>query len=99
VSQNPPYLMVKKQRDEQGKLTGNDRYEGYCVDLAQKILGDRLRYNYEIRLVKDGRFGAKTPEGTWDGMVGELTRRVGPFMYLHDIHDVACVHCPAWAIS
>jgi len=67
--------MKRRPRDEI-KFTGNDRYEGYCVDLAQKILGDKLGYNYEIRLVKDDKFGAKTAEGTWNGMVGELTRRV-----------------------
>jgi hypothetical protein len=73
--QNPPYLMEKK-RDDGKHLTGNDRYEGYCVDLANKILGERLHYNYELRLVKDNKFGVKTSEGTWNGMVGELTRRV-----------------------
>lgn len=32
----------------------------------------------EIRIVKDGSYGAENPEvkGGWDGMVGELVRQV-----------------------
>lgn len=32
----------------------------------------------EIRIVKDGQYGAENPEvkGGWDGMVGELIRKV-----------------------
>lgn len=32
----------------------------------------------EIRIVKDGTYGAENPEvkGGWDGIVGELVRRV-----------------------
>jgi len=58
------------------ELTGNDRYEGFCVDLAGRI-ADKLGFSYEIRVVRDGLFGeGKTSDGEWTGMVGELTRRV-----------------------
>lgn len=37
----------------------------------------------EIRIVKDGQYGAENPEvkGGWDGMVGELIRKV--YVYNH----------------
>ena len=56
-------------------LRGNDRYEGYCVDLAQMLFKE-LKMDYELRLVADGNYGAKLSNGTWDGMVGELTTHV-----------------------
>jgi hypothetical protein len=46
-------------KNESGKnFTGNDRYMGYCVDLAEK-LSQIVNFTYEFRLVKDNRFGAK----------------------------------------
>ena len=61
-------------------LVGNDRYEGYCAELAAEI-AKRLRnqgrnFQYELRIVGDGKYGAKEQDGTWNGMVGELTRKV-----------------------
>jgi len=35
-----------------------------------------LDMDYELRLVPDGKYGAKQDNGTWDGMVGELTTHV-----------------------
>lgn len=100
-----PYVMIRKP--EPGEiLEGNDRFEGYCKDLADLIakeLGIVCEYarrwmlrNYslqlrnpfyasnlskypdEMRIVKDGNYGAENPEvkGGWDGIVGELVRRV-----------------------
>ena len=60
----------------------NDRYEGYCVELADKICREYLNVDYEIRLVADGKYGEKMPNGTWNGMVGELTNRVRAVSYL-----------------
>ena len=58
------------------QLDGNAQFEGYCVDLAEKICKDILKIDYEIRLVEDGKYGERHPNGTWSGMVGELTSRV-----------------------
>lgn len=49
-----PFLMLKN--DSSGKLEGNDRFEGYCKDLAD-LIADRMGINYEIRLVKDKKYG------------------------------------------
>ncbi|KAM4704300.1 glutamate receptor ionotropic, kainate 4 isoform 2-T2 [Rhinophrynus dorsalis] len=66
-----PYLMLKTNHLE---LEGNDRYEGFCVDML-KELAKILRFNYKIRLVADGVYGVPELNGTWTGMVGELISR------------------------
>jgi hypothetical protein len=53
--------------------SGNDRYEGFCADLV-KELSLIVGFNYTIQPVKDGKYGVKNADGTWSGMVGELTR-------------------------
>ncbi|XP_063698302.1 glutamate receptor 1-like [Culicoides brevitarsis] len=68
-----PYIMLREP--EKGKvLEGNERFEGYCKDLAD-IISERLEINYEIRLVKDNSYGSENAKGEWDGMVGELIRK------------------------
>ncbi|KAF2987857.1 hypothetical protein EK904_001168 [Melospiza melodia maxima] len=56
------------------ELEGNDRYEGFCVDML-KELAEILRFNYKIHLVGDGVYGVPEANGTWTGMVGELIAR------------------------
>ena len=51
-------------------LEGNDRYEGYCSDLAEKV-AKISRFDYIIRPVLDEKYG-DNKTGTWNGMVGEL---------------------------
>ncbi|CAD7083213.1 unnamed protein product [Hermetia illucens] len=70
-----PYLMQRKSRPGE-EFEGNDRYEGYCKDLAN-LIAKKIGIVYEIRIVKDGTYGAENPnvKGGWDGMVGELVRR------------------------
>lgn len=54
------------------QLDGNDRYEGYCVDLASEI-AKHVGIKYKLSIVADGKYGARDPETkTWNGMVGEL---------------------------
>lgn len=61
--------MLKKNH---GQLEGNDKYEGYIVELAAEI-AKHVGYQYKLKLVSDGKYGAKDPESKiWNGMVGEL---------------------------
>jgi len=54
------------------QMDGNDRYEGYCVDLASEI-AKHVGIRYKLSIVADGKYGARDPETkTWNGMVGEL---------------------------
>lgn len=62
-------------RQNHQDLEGNDRYEGFCVDML-KELADILKFKYRIRLVGDGLYGVPGANGTWTGMVGELISRV-----------------------
>ena len=39
-------------------FTGNDRFQGYCVDLTKR-LADILNISYELKIVKDGGFGSQ----------------------------------------
>ncbi|ELK37824.1 Glutamate receptor, ionotropic kainate 2 [Myotis davidii] len=63
-----PYVMYRKSDQP---LFGNDRFEGYCLDLL-KELSSMLGFIYDVRLVPDGRYGAQDDQGEWNGMVREL---------------------------
>ncbi|XP_060634768.1 glutamate receptor 2 isoform X3 [Anolis sagrei] len=64
-----PYVMAKKNID---LLEGNERYEGYCVDLAAEI-AKHCGFKYKLTIVADGKYGARDAETKiWNGMVGEL---------------------------
>lgn len=66
-----PYVMVK----EDGNLTGNARYEGFCIDLLKAIAG-QVGFHYKIELVPDAMYGVFNPEtNTWNGIVRELMER------------------------
>ncbi|KAM6361389.1 glutamate receptor 2 isoform X3 [Numenius arquata] len=64
-----PYVMMKKNHE---MLEGNDRYEGYCVDLATEI-AKHCGFKYKLTIVGDGKYGARDADTKiWNGMVGEL---------------------------
>lgn len=59
-------------------LYGNDRFEGYCLDLL-KELSNILGFSYEVKLVGDGKYGAQNDKGEWNGMVRELIDHVSTY--------------------
>uniref|UniRef100_A0A8C9Y8G1 Glutamate receptor n=1 Tax=Sander lucioperca TaxID=283035 RepID=A0A8C9Y8G1_SANLU len=64
-----PYVMLKKNAD---LFVDNERYEGYCVDLAAEI-AKHCGFKYQLKIVSDGKYGARDAETKiWNGMVGEL---------------------------
>ncbi|KAG7256829.1 hypothetical protein CRUP_016172, partial [Coryphaenoides rupestris] len=64
-----PYVMLKKNAD---LFVDNERYEGYCVDLAAEI-AKHCGFKYQLKVVGDGKYGARDAETKiWNGMVGEL---------------------------
>lgn len=68
VFQSRPYVMMKQNKN----LTGNDRFDGFCIDLLRTI-ADLLGFNYELYLVPDKKFGVEnTTSGEWNGMVREI---------------------------
>lgn len=70
--QSTPYVMLKSDRN----LTGNDRFEGFCIDLLRTI-AELLGFNYDLYLVPDNKFGAEnTSSGEWSGLVKEIIEKV-----------------------
>lgn len=59
-----------------GNYTGNDRFEGFCIDLL-KVIADNLGFHYELYLVPDGKFGAENQTTKeWNGLVREIIDKV-----------------------
>ena len=55
-------------------LEGNDRYEGYCVDLLHEI-NTIFNFTYNITTVDAyGSYDKKTDK--WNGLIGELMEGV-----------------------
>ena len=67
---------------------GNDRFEGYNVDLIRYI-SEVLKFNYTIHIVKDRSYGSYNEKNdTWNGMIGELLSQV-PKSKLHQITNIS----------
>ena len=64
--------MVKEDKN----LTGNARFEGFCIDLLKWIAG-QVGFQYAIRLVPDHMYGVYDPKTKeWNGIVRELMEKV-----------------------
>lgn len=66
-----PYINLK---NSSGRLEGNYRFEGFCVDLLHEI-ARLLHFNFEIRLVRDSAHGSQGDNGEWNGMIREVLDR------------------------
>lgn len=53
-----PFMMLK---DDVNLYDGNDRFEGYCKDLAE-LIAERAQVHFVIRPVRDGRYGNPDPD-------------------------------------
>lgn len=63
-------------KDSAQKLTGNDRFEGFGIELIHE-LSLMLGFNYTFRLQDDGVYGSLDKDtGKWNGMVNELLEGV-----------------------
>lgn len=70
------------------KLTGNDQFEGYVVDLTREI-SRVLGFNYTFRLVPDGHYGSLNRlTNEWDGMISELLEQVSTILDIGTQHVV-----------
>ena len=54
---------------------GTQSFKGYCMDLLDE-LAIILKFSYEVYTSPDGLYGAETENGSWNGMIGELIRKV-----------------------
>ncbi|KMQ95198.1 glutamate ionotropic kainate 2-like protein [Lasius niger] len=66
-----PYVMVKEDKN----LTGNARFEGFCIDLLNWI-ARRVGFQYAIKMVPDHMYGVyDTQTKEWNGIVRELMEK------------------------
>ncbi|XP_034244702.1 glutamate receptor ionotropic, kainate 2-like, partial [Thrips palmi] len=64
-----PYVML---RDGHANLTGNERFEGFCIELLQTIAAT-VGFEYTLQLVPDGKYGVfDLDSGEWNGIVRQL---------------------------
>ncbi|XP_025765798.1 glutamate receptor ionotropic, delta-1 isoform X2 [Oreochromis niloticus] len=64
-----PFVMVAENILGQPK-----RYKGFSIDVLDalaKILG----FKYEIYQVADSKYGSRLPNGSWNGMIGDLINK------------------------
>lgn len=84
IFQDKPYVFIKKKyakevskmKEEGKRVCGNHYFEGFCIDLAQKVTEILNITNYTVCLVQDGQYGAIQANQTWNGMIGELMQKV-----------------------
>lgn len=58
------------------KLSGNDRFEGFGVELIQEV-AMMLGFNYSFKLQHDGAYGSINKQtGEWNGMLREIIDQV-----------------------
>ncbi|XP_066961996.1 glutamate receptor ionotropic, kainate 2-like isoform X1 [Macrobrachium rosenbergii] len=66
---NDPYVMLA---ESPLKLTGNDRYEGFCIDLLTEVAA-KLKFNFVLMPVEGNAYGSyNKTTGNWSGMIKEL---------------------------
>lgn len=67
ISMTEPYGM---QKESAITLSGNERYEGFAVDIIQEI-SQILEFNYTFQV--DNQYGERNPNtGKWSGMLGKI---------------------------
>ncbi|XP_028331156.1 glutamate receptor ionotropic, delta-1-like isoform X3 [Gouania willdenowi] len=64
-----PFVMVAENILGQPK-----RYKGFSIDVLD-ALAKNLGFKYEIYQVSDSKYGSQLPNGSWNGMIGELINK------------------------
>ncbi|XP_055517796.1 glutamate receptor ionotropic, delta-1-like [Leucoraja erinacea] len=64
-----PFVMVAENILGQPK-----RYKGFSIDVLD-ALAKNLGFKYEIYQATDQKYGSQLPNGTWNGMIGELINK------------------------
>nr|XP_057921672.1 glutamate receptor ionotropic, delta-1 isoform X1 [Doryrhamphus excisus] len=64
-----PFVMVAENILGQPK-----RYKGFSIDVLD-ALAKLLGFKYEIYQVTDSKYGSQLPNGSWNGMIGDLINK------------------------
>ena len=81
-----PYTMLKPDTAAAGRQ-GNDRYEGFAVDLITEI-ARIVGFNFSLSVVSG--YGSRRQDGSWTGMVGEILEDRAD-MAVADIRQLSCI--------
>lgn len=74
--------MMKKNYE---MFEGNERYEGYCVDLVVEIV-KYCGFKYKLIIVGDGKYGVRDVDmKIWNGMVGEFVYGVSIVFFIDKV--------------
>lgn len=65
-------------KSDHAKLIGNDKYEGYVVDLIEMIAVE-MNITYEFNLRSDGNGKRDKKTNKWNGIIGEVQEMVMKF--------------------
>lgn len=68
-------MYINKSVEMKHVTSGKENFKGFCIDLAEKV-ANHINFTYDLYLVPDGAYGSKLPNGTWNGLIGELTKNV-----------------------
>nr|WJJ63363.1 glutamate receptor ionotropic 5 [Pachyrhinus yasumatsui] len=69
IALTQPYAMLKETTDQ---LMGNDRFEGFCIDVIQE-LSSILGFNYTFIVQADGKNGnLNRNTNEWDGVIRQI---------------------------
>ena len=82
-----PYTMIKMDALSHGR-TGNDKYEGFAVDLVQEI-SNIVGFNFT--LTPSSGYGSRREDGSWTGMIGEITEGRAD-MAIGDMRDMVLIN-------
>uniref|UniRef100_A0A914MBM2 Uncharacterized protein n=1 Tax=Meloidogyne incognita TaxID=6306 RepID=A0A914MBM2_MELIC len=76
-----PFVMLKRECDPAkggnqnvSECKGNNKFEGYCIDLLNLLHERNEEFNFEIFISRNNQYGARQPDGSWDGIIGHLLR-------------------------
>ena len=50
-------------------------YLGYVPDLVHR-LAEMAGFDYTLKVARDGKYGHRRADGSWDGMIGEVLTSV-----------------------
>ena len=67
--------MLKRNTTENGK----DKFEGFSIDMINKIAEETPNLYFEIKLSDETAYGSVT-DGQWNGLIGELISKVGTML-------------------
>lgn len=51
------------------------KFKGFCIDILDEIAA-KMNFKYTIYKVADNQYGSEDENGTWNGMIRELTEKV-----------------------